>query len=110
MDVDRAAFGNRQRRARDDLPIRDDDQQVGLEPPQPLDRLRLADALGLIDLETELMRDHFDRRRRQPHAPAGGPIRLSDHQLYFVTRVDKGFERWHGEFGSAGENDLQEGA
>jgi len=56
------------------------------------------------------MRDQFDRRRRQLHAPAGGPIRLRDHQLYLVTRVDKSFERWHGELGSAGEDDLQEGA
>src|SRR5712692_2801694 len=109
MNVDRAVLRNRQHRARDDLPVRDDDQQVGLEPPQPLDRIRVADALGLVYLQAKLPCGHFHGRRRQLHAPAGGSIRLRDHQLDLVARVDQSFEGPYGELGRAGEDDLQEG-
>ncbi len=50
MDVDRTVLWDVQHRSRDDLPVRDDDQQVWLEPPQPLHHLRVADPRGLVQL------------------------------------------------------------
>jgi hypothetical protein len=38
------------------------------------------------------------------------PRRLRDHQLDFVPGFMQRSERWHGELGRAGEDDLQESA
>jgi hypothetical protein len=39
-----------------------------------------------------------------------GSGRLRDHQLDLVPCLMQRFERWHGELGRAGEDDLQESA
>ncbi len=109
MYVDRTALRDRQHRARNDLPVRDDDKQIGLQLLQPFDRLRVANSLRLVHLQAEHLRGHLDRWRRELHAPAGGSIRLRDHQLDVVARVDQSLEGRYGELGRAGEDDLQEG-
>jgi hypothetical protein len=56
-----------------------------------------------------LLGEALNGARLQPHAAAGGTVRLRQDQCHFVARVDQPRERPLGEFRRAGENEAQEG-
>ena len=68
----------REQRLLDQHAVGADDQRVGLGGGDPLEHVRLVQALGLDQLEAERLRPHRDGRRRQ-RAPAAGPaVRARD--------------------------------
>src|SRR5438093_1607275 len=56
MHVDRAEPRYGEHRTRKDLPVRHHDQEIWSQLPQPFDRLRVTDPLGLVDGQAELDR------------------------------------------------------
>src|SRR5438046_8477904 len=106
MHVDRAEPRYGEHKTRKDLPVRHHDQEIWSQLPQPFDRLRVTDPLGLVDGQAELDRGELDRRWFYPHTVTR-PVRLSDHEQDLVPRAAQCSQRRHGKPGRAGKDDLE---
>ena len=90
MDVEGVTKGEIMDRPGDDLPVGDDDVDVGGGRPDPLERgFVRSDADRLDDREAPFQGEGFDRRGRQAATASGRPVGLGDDELDRMARVEQ---------------------
>ena len=94
---------------REDLPVRDDDEEVGVDLREARDRGIVLQRRRLEDGEAELLRAPRDRRVEELGRAADRLRRLGDDEGDLVPRGEEPLERREGEVGRAEEDDAHRG-
>ena len=105
MDVDASGGRNGEDVGRQDQPVGGGDEEVRAVSGEALARRRRAQALRLLDRQTELNRRGLHRTPGHPPAPSGRPIRSRVHRRYPVRARRQHLERRNRELRRAREDD-----
>jgi hypothetical protein len=106
VDVDAAEARQRQHRGRQQPPVGGDDDDVGREGAQLLERLRAAQVLRLEHRQAVRLRQHLDGRRQQLHAALRRSVHARPHAGDLIALLQQRPQRSGGELRRAHEYDL----
>ena len=107
VHVDEALFRNGQHRIGQDLAVRSDDAEIGIQRPQALEKSVVTQAGRLQDGQAELFGKLFDRSRLRMLATPARSIGLRDDSDNRMPRIVQGLKSGNREFWSAEEDDPQ---
>ncbi|MCW0417171.1 hypothetical protein NB689_002925 [Xanthomonas sacchari] len=108
MHVPAAMGRDRQHRLGQDQPVGHHHDQVRLQRAQRLQGFRRAQRLRLQHRDAARHRFQLDRRRGQPAAAPGGPVRLGVDRDHFMALRSRA-QRRHGEVRRTGEDEFHGG-